>query len=188
MWLVLWQPRKTVAEKGVESVQIEISGDPKAGFTLIDPITASGQRLPLLLIAKGLTPKCQKEFGKNFTLIEGTTERQLDECVKEIESLPDSENEHKKNQLKWFSILNCVVSSDAAFKDNFTRPTERLPWFDENVEGLEDIMISLKRQIESREVGDTKEAARFDHFIVDLTYVDVSVVIREPNVPNSTPE
>jgi hypothetical protein len=29
MWLVLWQPRKTLAEKGVESVKIEVSGDPK---------------------------------------------------------------------------------------------------------------------------------------------------------------
>jgi hypothetical protein len=69
MWLVLWQPRKTVAGKGVESVKIEVSGDPKAGFTLIDPITASGQRLPLFLIAKGLTPKCYKQFGKNFTRV-----------------------------------------------------------------------------------------------------------------------
>jgi hypothetical protein len=34
MWLILWQRRKTVAEKGVESVEIELNGDPKAGFTL----------------------------------------------------------------------------------------------------------------------------------------------------------
>jgi hypothetical protein len=44
MWLVLCQPRKTVAEKGIESVKIEVSGDPKAGFTLIGTITASGCR------------------------------------------------------------------------------------------------------------------------------------------------
>jgi hypothetical protein len=37
MWLVLWQPRKTVAGKGVESVKIDVSRDPKAGFTLIGP-------------------------------------------------------------------------------------------------------------------------------------------------------
>jgi hypothetical protein len=35
MWLVFWQPRKTVSEKGVEIVTVEINGDPKAGFTLM---------------------------------------------------------------------------------------------------------------------------------------------------------
>jgi hypothetical protein len=49
-----------VTEKGVESVKIEVSRDPKAGFMLIGVITASGQRLPLFLVAKGLTPKCHK--------------------------------------------------------------------------------------------------------------------------------
>jgi hypothetical protein len=67
MWLVLWQPGKTVPEKGVESVKIEVSGDPKAGFTLIGAITASDQRLPLFLVVKGLTQKCHMQFGKNFT-------------------------------------------------------------------------------------------------------------------------
>jgi hypothetical protein len=67
MWLVLWQPRKAVAEKGVESVKIEVSGDPKAGFTLIRAITARSQRLTSFLVVKGLTPKCHKQFGKNFT-------------------------------------------------------------------------------------------------------------------------
>jgi hypothetical protein len=67
MWLILWQPRKTVDEKGVESVKIEVSGDPKAGFMLIGIITASGQWLPLFLVAKGLTPKCYMQFGMNFT-------------------------------------------------------------------------------------------------------------------------
>jgi hypothetical protein len=64
---MFWQPRKTIAEKGVESVRIEVSGDPKAGFTLIGAITARGQRLPLFLVAKGLTSKCHQQFGKNFT-------------------------------------------------------------------------------------------------------------------------
>jgi splicing factor 1 len=125
-------------------------------------------------------------------LIEGTSERQLDECVKEIESLliplPDSENERKKNQLKWLSVLNGVVSSEAAFKDDFTQAAERPPWFDENVETLEateleDAMMNLKRQIESKEKGTTDEAERFDRFMVDLTDVDVSVLMGEPRVP-----
>jgi hypothetical protein len=69
MWFVLWRPRNTVAEKGVGSVKIEVNGDPKAGFTLIGAITASGQRLPLFLVANGLTPKCHEQFGKNFTAV-----------------------------------------------------------------------------------------------------------------------
>jgi hypothetical protein len=63
MWLILWQPRNTVAEKGVESTKIEVNGDPKAEFTLIEAITASGEKLPLFLIAKGFTQKCHKQFG-----------------------------------------------------------------------------------------------------------------------------
>jgi hypothetical protein len=66
MWLVLWQLPKTVAEKGVESVKIKVSRDPEAGFMLIGVITASGQRLPLFLVAKGLISKCHMQFGKNF--------------------------------------------------------------------------------------------------------------------------
>jgi hypothetical protein len=66
MWLVLWQPRKTIAEKGVESVKIAVNGDPKAGFTLIGSICANGERLPLFIIAKGLSARCHKQFGRSF--------------------------------------------------------------------------------------------------------------------------
>jgi hypothetical protein len=52
-------------------VKIEVSGDPKAEFTLIGASTASGQRLALFLVANGLTPKCHKQFGKNFTGVAG---------------------------------------------------------------------------------------------------------------------
>jgi hypothetical protein len=48
-------------------MKIDVSGDPKVGFTLIGAITASGQRLPLFLVAKGLTPQFHLQFGKNFT-------------------------------------------------------------------------------------------------------------------------
>jgi hypothetical protein len=33
------------------------------------PSQVSGQRLPLFLVAKGLTPKCHMQFGKNFTRV-----------------------------------------------------------------------------------------------------------------------
>jgi hypothetical protein len=64
MWLILWQLHKTVAEKGVESVKIEVNGDPKAEFTLIKAITARGEKLPLFLIANGLMQKCHRQFGR----------------------------------------------------------------------------------------------------------------------------
>jgi hypothetical protein len=67
IWVILCQPLKTVTEKGVESVKIEVNGDSKAGFTLIEVITASGETLPLFLIAKGLTQKCHKQFGRCFS-------------------------------------------------------------------------------------------------------------------------
>jgi hypothetical protein len=63
---ILWQPRKTVAEKGIENVKIEVNGDPTAGFTLIGAITASGAKLPLFLIAKEFAQKCHKQFGRCF--------------------------------------------------------------------------------------------------------------------------
>jgi hypothetical protein len=64
--LILWELCKTVAAKGVESVKIEMNGDPKAGFTLIGAVTASGEKFPPFLIAKGLTQKCHKQSGQCF--------------------------------------------------------------------------------------------------------------------------
>jgi hypothetical protein len=66
MWLVFWQRQKTVSEKGVEIVTVEINGDPKTGFTLIDSIAANDDHLPLFLIAKGVTFRCHKQFGRLF--------------------------------------------------------------------------------------------------------------------------
>jgi hypothetical protein len=63
MWLLFWQPRKTVADTGVEAVKTEIDGDPKAGFTLIRSIRANGDTLPLFLVAKRRTSKYHTQFG-----------------------------------------------------------------------------------------------------------------------------
>jgi hypothetical protein len=66
MWLILWRPCKTVAEKGVESVKIEVNGDQKAGFKLIGAVTTSGEKFPLFFIAKRFTQKCYEQFGDAF--------------------------------------------------------------------------------------------------------------------------
>jgi hypothetical protein len=62
-WLVLYLPQKTVAPTGIETVKVEIDGDPKAGLTIMGAITAAGTKLPLFLIAKGLTRRCHEQFG-----------------------------------------------------------------------------------------------------------------------------
>jgi hypothetical protein len=62
-WLILYRPRKTVAPTGAETVKVEVDGDPKAGLTLMGTITAAGTKLPLFLVAKGLTRRCHKQFG-----------------------------------------------------------------------------------------------------------------------------
>jgi hypothetical protein len=62
-WLILYLPGKTVAEAGVETVKVHTEGDPKAGLTLLGTITAAGTKLPLLLVAKGLTSRCHKQLG-----------------------------------------------------------------------------------------------------------------------------
>jgi len=61
-WLVLYLPRKTLGPTGVETVEVEVDGDPKAGLTLMGTITAAGTKLPLFLVAKGRTNRCHKQF------------------------------------------------------------------------------------------------------------------------------
>jgi hypothetical protein len=55
---------EVVAEKGVESVQNYVDGHAKANCPLVAAITAEGERLPLILIAKGKTNRYHKQFGR----------------------------------------------------------------------------------------------------------------------------
>jgi hypothetical protein len=57
---------KAAADTGVEAVNIEIDGDPKAGFTLIGSIAANGDTLLLFFVAKGRTSRSHKQFGPGF--------------------------------------------------------------------------------------------------------------------------
>jgi hypothetical protein len=56
----------SLAKLPLKSAKIGVNGDPKVGFMLIGVITASGEKLPLFLIVKGLTQKCHKQFGRCF--------------------------------------------------------------------------------------------------------------------------
>jgi splicing factor 1 len=128
-------------------------------------------------------------------LIEGTTEHMIDRCVKRLESLmsppPDSENERKKDQLRYLSVLRGTVSSEAAFSDDFGKASGRPPWFDESVAALgpselDDAMLMLSRQIETADPDKAEKPdaePKYQRFLVDLAEVDISAVLQEPPVP-----
>jgi hypothetical protein len=64
-WHLVMAGEETVAERGAESVHQYVDGDPKANFSFFATITAEGQKLPLILIAKGKTVRCHKQFGNH---------------------------------------------------------------------------------------------------------------------------
>jgi splicing factor 1 len=148
---------------------------------------------------KGLSTQRFAPPGENdeplHALIEGTTERLIDQCVKRLELLmsppPDSENERKKDQLRYLSVLRGTVSSEAAFSDDFGKSSGKPPWFDESVASLgsselDDAMLMLSRQIETGDPDNTEKPemeSKYQKFLVDLSEVDISVVLQEPRVP-----
>jgi hypothetical protein len=62
-WYLVMAGDETVAERGSECVNQYVDGDPKANFSFFATITADGRKLPLVLIAKGKTVRCHKQFG-----------------------------------------------------------------------------------------------------------------------------
>jgi hypothetical protein len=64
-WLFCYMPPRTVTLKGIESVKVQSPGDPHQGFTMMASISAAGSKLPLFLIAKGLSERCHKQFGNH---------------------------------------------------------------------------------------------------------------------------
>lgn len=145
---------------------------------------------------KGLTVPSKatgsQESDDLHAFIEANTEQQIDLCVKALEQLtiplPDEENLRKKEQLKYLSILNGVVSSEAAFRDEFGSKTDQPPWFDETLDlaqsgEMDELMMALKHQLESKTGVQQKSTGKFDRFLVDLAERDISSVIPEPKVP-----
>jgi splicing factor 1 len=125
-------------------------------------------------------------------LLEGTTERLLDQCVKRLEALmappPDSENERKKDQLRFLAVLRGTVSSEAAFNDDFGKISDRPPWFDDSVlaaqsSELDDAMVMLSRQIETSGAERPPDDKKWQRFIVDLSVVDIAAILPEPRAP-----
>ena len=61
-WKLNQVPDKTLAKVGSESVHGYIVGNLKTNFTAIATISASGKKLPLIIIAKGKSSNCTKKF------------------------------------------------------------------------------------------------------------------------------
>jgi hypothetical protein len=57
--------QRTIAERGTEVVNRYVNGDIKAAFTFFASVVADGTKLPLVLVAKGRTTCCHKQFGKH---------------------------------------------------------------------------------------------------------------------------
>jgi hypothetical protein len=53
----------TLAPVGAEEVNVYVNGDTKADFTFIASITADRGKLPLILVSKGRTNVCHRQFG-----------------------------------------------------------------------------------------------------------------------------
>jgi hypothetical protein len=61
-WYLVMAGEETVAERGAQSMHHYVAGDPKANSPFFGRITAESQKLPLILIAKGRTRPCHKQF------------------------------------------------------------------------------------------------------------------------------
>ena len=63
-WRDFQQSNRTIARKGQDNVHIYTNANEKAGTTVLATIDADGQKLPLVLVGKGKTEKCEKsQFG-----------------------------------------------------------------------------------------------------------------------------
>jgi hypothetical protein len=65
-WLVIQPPKRVIAQRGADSVNCLILGDPKSGFTFMGTVHRSGEKLPIFAIARGKTALCHKQFGEKL--------------------------------------------------------------------------------------------------------------------------
>jgi hypothetical protein len=64
-WRLVMSGEQTVAERGAETVHQYTDGDCKANFSFFATIAADGTKFPLILIARGKTLRCHRQFGKH---------------------------------------------------------------------------------------------------------------------------
>jgi hypothetical protein len=64
-WHLAMASEETAAERGVATLHEHVDGDPESNFPFFATITADGQKLPLILIARGKNVRCHKQFGNH---------------------------------------------------------------------------------------------------------------------------
>jgi hypothetical protein len=65
-WRLIDPHAASIAQTGAESVAAAFDGNPKECLTVIATISAAGERLPLWIICKGTTTRCEKRFAEKF--------------------------------------------------------------------------------------------------------------------------
>jgi hypothetical protein len=68
-WRLFEGPRKVLAEKGSETVKLRSKTSEKTSFTAIGAISAAGEKLPLWVLAKGKSPRCEHKFGTHPDIV-----------------------------------------------------------------------------------------------------------------------
>ena len=64
-WRIINGVLKTISLKGSDQVNVNINFDIKSSVTVMAACTLSGRKLPLMLIAKGKTKKCEDKYVKD---------------------------------------------------------------------------------------------------------------------------
>jgi hypothetical protein len=64
-WRLVMVSERTIAERGAEIVNQFINGDVKATFTFFASVVADGTKFPPILVVKGKTTRCHKQFGRH---------------------------------------------------------------------------------------------------------------------------
>jgi hypothetical protein len=62
-WMINPPFDRTLAEVGAQTIHGYSEGDQKAGFSVIASISADSTKMPLWIIAKGKTPRCEISYG-----------------------------------------------------------------------------------------------------------------------------
>jgi hypothetical protein len=65
-WCLISSHQITIAMRGQDNVTANFSRDPKESLTVIHIITASGGKLPLQVICKGVTRRCESRYEQRF--------------------------------------------------------------------------------------------------------------------------
>ena len=68
---------KTLAEKGATEVTVKAKSDPKTDITVIAACSPSGDKLPLWILARGKTTKCETKFIEHPKLRHAISSHQL---------------------------------------------------------------------------------------------------------------